>query len=139
MVVQHHLANFGNVSSVVAVFRHPERSFSPKVFHKGFDPLAQLFYDLEREVLYSIKWHKNNVEFYRYLPADNPPEQKYELPGIFLDLGWCKEGYIFMYKTDVHSEGTYRCEVSTEAPFFRTVKGESEMRIYGTYNVAKIF
>ncbi|GIZ04162.1 hypothetical protein CEXT_609371, partial [Caerostris extrusa] len=41
------------------------------------------------------------------------------------------EGYIFMNTTDVHSEGSYRCEVSTEAPFFRTVKGESEMRIYG--------
>lgn len=44
-----------------------------------------------------------------------------------------------MYKTDVYSEGTYRCEVSTEAPFFRTVKGESEMRIYGKYDSAKCF
>ncbi|GFS79642.1 c2-set_2 domain-containing protein [Nephila pilipes] len=87
-------------------------------------------YDLEHDILYSIKWHKNNVEFYRYLPEDYPPEQKYELPGIFLDLAWCKEGYIFMNKTDVNSEGIYRCEVSSEAPSFRTVKAESDMRIY---------
>ncbi|CAL1289414.1 unnamed protein product [Larinioides sclopetarius] len=107
------------------------RDFSvPTVVMRGDPVWLNCSYDLERDKLYSIKWHKNNVEFYRYLPADNPPGQKYELPGIFLDLGWCKEGYIFMHKTDVFSEGTYRCEVSTEAPFFRTVKGESEMRIY---------
>lgn len=35
-----------------------------------------------------------------------------------------------MSKTDVDSEGTYRCEVSTEA-LFQTVRGEREMRIYG--------
>ncbi|GFQ87212.1 c2-set_2 domain-containing protein [Trichonephila clavata] len=107
------------------------RDFSvPAVVMRGDPVWLNCSYDLERDKLYSIKWHKNNVEFYRYLPADYPPGQKYELPGIFLDLGWCKEGYIFMSKTDVNSEGTYRCEVSTEAPFFRTVKGESEMRIY---------
>ncbi|KFM75578.1 hypothetical protein X975_20379, partial [Stegodyphus mimosarum] len=35
-----------------------------------------------------------------------------------------------MPRTDVDSEGSYRCEVSTDAPTFRTVKGEREMRIY---------
>ncbi|KFM69186.1 hypothetical protein X975_26567, partial [Stegodyphus mimosarum] len=35
-----------------------------------------------------------------------------------------------MPTTDVNSEGIYRCEVSTEAPSFQTVKGEQEMRIY---------
>ncbi len=36
-----------------------------------------------------------------------------------------------MFNTDVNSEGRYKCEVSTEAPSFRTVRGEGEMRIYG--------
>ncbi|KFM80441.1 hypothetical protein X975_03332, partial [Stegodyphus mimosarum] len=87
-------------------------------------------YDLEHEKLYSIKWHKNNVEFYRYLPDDSPPGQKYELAGIYIDLSRSREGNIFMSKTDVDSEGNYRCEVSTDAPVFQTVKGEREMRIY---------
>ena len=49
-------------------------------------------YDLEDEELYSIKWyHWNpdsavNGEFYRWLPSDSPPGQKFELKGIHLDV-----------------------------------------------------
>ncbi|KAK8758916.1 hypothetical protein V5799_003451, partial [Amblyomma americanum] len=42
-------------------------------------------YDLENAELYSVKWYKNNVEFYRYLPSDVPPGQSYELVGTFVD------------------------------------------------------
>ncbi|GIY71461.1 uncharacterized protein CEXT_464111 [Caerostris extrusa] len=80
-------------------------------------------YDLEKETLYSIKWHKNDVEFYRYIPADVPPGQKYELEGIHIDLTRSSKGNIYMPTTDVNSEGIYRCEVSSEAPIFRTVRG----------------
>lgn len=38
-----------------------------------------------------------------------------------------------MNSTDVNSEGRYKCEVSTEAPSFKTVRGEGEMRIYGKF------
>ncbi|CAL1265652.1 unnamed protein product [Larinioides sclopetarius] len=102
----------------------------PAVVIKGDDVWLNCTYDLEKETLYSIKWHKNNVEFYRYIPADNPPGQKYELDGIHIDLTRSSEGNIYMPTTDVNSEGIYRCEVSSEAPIFRTVKGEREMRIY---------
>ncbi|UYV82868.1 hypothetical protein LAZ67_22001158 [Cordylochernes scorpioides] len=42
-------------------------------------------YDLESDELYSVKWYKNNVEFYRFLPSDRPPGQKYDLKGVFVD------------------------------------------------------
>ena len=38
-----------------------------------------------------------------------------------------------MHKTDLNSEGTYRCEVSAEAPYFQTVMDEKELRVYGMY------
>lgn len=102
----------------------------PAVVIRGEAVWLNCTYDLENEKLYSIKWHKNNVEFYRYLPEDTPPGQKYELPGIHLDLSRTVRGNLYMPYTDVDSEGSYRCEVSTEAPTFQTVKGEREMRIY---------
>ena len=49
-------------------------------------------YDLENNDLYSIKWyHSTNKsrprgEFYRWLPKDNPPGQKYDSRGIHLDV-----------------------------------------------------
>lgn len=87
-------------------------------------------FDLEADELYSVKWYKNNVEFYRYLPSDNPPAQKYDLLGVYLDLEKSLKGHIYLYKTDLNSEGTYRCEVSAEAPSFQTVREEKDMRIY---------
>ncbi|GFY52674.1 ig-like domain-containing protein [Trichonephila inaurata madagascariensis] len=44
---------------------------------------------------------------------------------------------ILMYKTDLASEGTYRCEVSSEAPFFDTVRDEKELRVYDNWNDPK--
>lgn len=44
-------------------------------------------YDLENAELYSVKWYKNNVEFYRYLPSDAPPGQSYELLGTYVQVG----------------------------------------------------
>lgn len=43
-------------------------------------------YDLDSETLYSVKWYKNNIEFFRYLPSDAMPGQVYELPGMFVDV-----------------------------------------------------
>lgn len=46
-------------------------------------------YDLEEDQLYSIKWYKNNYEFYRFLengPNDEPTTKEYQLPGINLDV-----------------------------------------------------
>ncbi|XP_054706943.1 uncharacterized protein LOC129216751 [Uloborus diversus] len=87
-------------------------------------------FDLEGDVLYSIKWYKNNVEFYRYIPSEHPPGQQYTLRGIYLDSKFPHGPSIQMYKTDLASEGTYRCEVSAEAPFFQTVMDEKELRVY---------
>ncbi|GFT30122.1 ig-like domain-containing protein [Nephila pilipes] len=87
-------------------------------------------FDLEEDTLYSIKWYKNNVEFYRYILGDRPPGQKYPLQGIYLDNKFPHGPSIHMYKTDLASEGTYRCEVSSEAPVFDTVRDEKELRVY---------
>ncbi|CAN7997845.1 unnamed protein product, partial [Ixodes pacificus] len=87
-------------------------------------------YDLESAELYSVKWYKNNVEFYRYLPSDVPPGQSYELLGTFVDHSRSDKNNVFLEKTDLNTEGMYGCEVSTEGPGFKTVKGERELRIY---------
>lgn len=38
---------------------------------------------------------------------------------------------MFLAKTDLNTEGTFSCEVSTDAPSFKTVKAEKDLRIYG--------
>ncbi|XP_054709440.1 synaptogenesis protein syg-2-like [Uloborus diversus] len=87
-------------------------------------------YDLEQDELYSVKWYKDNVEFYRYLPSDTPSAQMYKLDGVFLDLHSSNATHAHLYTSELESEGTYGCEVSTEVPSFRTIKAEKTMHVY---------
>ncbi|XP_042896375.1 uncharacterized protein [Parasteatoda tepidariorum] len=87
-------------------------------------------YNLENDELYSVKWYKNNVEFYRFLPSDRPPGQKYDLQGVYVDLAQSALGHVYLQRTDLNTEGVYRCEVSAEAPSFQTVREEKEVRVY---------
>ncbi|KAH6929990.1 hypothetical protein HPB50_007930 [Hyalomma asiaticum] len=51
------------------------------------DPLwLNCSFDLESDELYSVKWYKNNREFFRYLPNENPPGQAYKLSGVHVDV-----------------------------------------------------
>lgn len=40
----------------------------------------------EEEALYSVKWYRDNEEFYRYVPKDNPPQHSYNVDGIKVDV-----------------------------------------------------
>ncbi|GFQ79752.1 uncharacterized protein TNCT_25301 [Trichonephila clavata] len=43
-------------------------------------------YELDEDKLYSVKWYKDDVEFYRYVPNDWPPGQFLPLQGVKLDI-----------------------------------------------------
>lgn len=58
----------------------------PAAVIRGEPAWLNCTYDLEKDELYSVKWYKNNVEFYRYLPTDRPPGQKYDLQGVYVDV-----------------------------------------------------
>ncbi|XP_015915385.2 cell adhesion molecule CEACAM6 isoform X2 [Parasteatoda tepidariorum] len=102
----------------------------PTSIESGLPVLLNCTYDLEGDILYSIKWYKNNLEFYRYIASEKPPGQIYQLKGIHLSEKFPHGNSIKMHVTDLHSEGSYRCEVTAEDPFFQTVMDEKEMRVY---------
>ncbi|XP_035207999.1 uncharacterized protein LOC118182722 isoform X3 [Stegodyphus dumicola] len=87
-------------------------------------------YDLEGDELYSVKWYKDNVEFYRYLPGDSPSAQTYKLDGVLIDSHNSNATHAYLYKSVMETEGMYGCEVSTEVPSFRTIKAEKELYVY---------
>ncbi|GIY74210.1 hypothetical protein CDAR_235021 [Caerostris darwini] len=43
-------------------------------------------YELDEDKLYSVKWYKDDVEFYRYVPNDWPPGQFLPLQGVRVDV-----------------------------------------------------
>nr|XP_050034882.1 synaptogenesis protein syg-2-like [Dermacentor andersoni] len=95
------------------------------------DPLwLNCSFDLESDDLYSVKWYKNNREFFRYLPNENPPGQAYRLSGVYVDASRSSVGSLYLKETDLKSEGLYACEVSADAPSFQTIRSEKELKIY---------
>jgi len=43
-------------------------------------------FDVGHDKLYSVKWYKDDHEFYRFVPEDGPAIQVFHLPGIMLDV-----------------------------------------------------
>jgi hypothetical protein len=52
-----------------------------------FQPLTLICdYDLESRNLYSVKWYKDECEFFRYMPDYDLQSQAFPTPGITLDV-----------------------------------------------------
>ena len=43
-------------------------------------------FDLEGASLYSVKWYKDDEEFYRYMPLSTPEKNVFVRPGVRVDV-----------------------------------------------------
>lgn len=101
----------------------------PQTAYSGESIELSCIYELENDKLYSVKWYKNDVEFYRYVPKDWPPGQFLPINGIRVDLSKSGTNSVFLKYIDIQTAGVYRCEVSAEAPSFVTAEGEKDLRV----------
>jgi len=59
----------------------------PPAIPMGASVLLQCDFDLETDILYSVKWYKNYVEFFRYLPINGKDFlQDFKLNGVYVDV-----------------------------------------------------
>ncbi|XP_055544012.1 uncharacterized protein LOC129729457 [Wyeomyia smithii] len=83
----------------------------------------------DQERLYSIKWYKDNEEFYRYVPSAKQPIKSYKIDGIRVDPNYSDGSKVLLKVLSLKSSGVYRCEISAEAPNFDSVQGEGRMDV----------
>lgn len=87
-------------------------------------------YDLENDHLYDVKWYKDGDEFFRC--KSDGQVQGFEVEGIDLyksrqaSLGSCP---VTITVVNSKSAGRYLCEISSEAPEFKTTGRWVYMRI----------
>ncbi|GJQ70193.1 hypothetical protein Trydic_g22653 [Trypoxylus dichotomus] len=96
----------------------------PEIVKSGDTVTLSCEYDLEQAALYTIKWYRNNEEFFRFVPKESPPFRAFPLPHVNVDISTSGPNKVTL--TDVSKEmtGDYNCEVSADAPLFHTeVKG----------------
>jgi len=84
-------------------------------------------FDMGSDTLYSVKWYKNDLEFYRYVPNDRPKLQVFAQKGIHVDRSRSTRQHVRLNNLTLDSGGTYKCEVSAEAPSFRTKSAFQDM------------
>lgn len=71
--------------------------------------------------LYSVKWYKDDHEFFRFLPDSSQRTQIFPRPGVKVETRPNSEKKSIKLKDLIlESSGQYKCEVSTEAPSFAT-------------------
>ncbi|XP_018321812.2 titin-like [Agrilus planipennis] len=92
----------------------------PQAVAVGDTVTLQCHYDLEGQPLYTLKWYKGAREFYRFIPKEHPNTQVFPFPGIDVDLNKSNLHAIVLRNVQPEISGTYRCEVSTDAPNFYT-------------------
>ncbi|KAG8201541.1 hypothetical protein JTE90_011216 [Oedothorax gibbosus] len=110
----------------------------PQVVVLGEETTLTCIFDLEEDTLYSIKWYRDDLEFFRYVPSDRPPNQFFHLPGVDIDLRRSSNGTVYIQDVDVSSAGTYKCEISADAPSFQTVFAEKMLTVTIVNDSARI-
>lgn len=58
----------------------------PSYTIRGQPVRMECHYDLEGEALYSVKWFKDDKEFFRFYPEDDPPAQVFHVDGLLVDV-----------------------------------------------------
>ncbi|XP_055906579.1 uncharacterized protein LOC129941848 [Eupeodes corollae] len=90
-------------------------------------------YDMSGHTLNSVKWYKDENEFFRYSPMMSPVYMKFPVVGIVVseNKNFCNE---FSCQIELNlqgqtSSGVYRCEVSGDAPHFKLTTKAANMTV----------
>ncbi|XP_027842598.1 uncharacterized protein LOC114123731 [Aphis gossypii] len=79
--------------------------------------------------LYSVKWYKDDHEFFRYTPGLNPQTLVFDMDGVNVDESKSSASEVTLFPLTRLSNGNYKCEVSTDAPNFPTVVEDANMTV----------
>ncbi|XP_034116278.1 uncharacterized protein LOC117575928 [Drosophila albomicans] len=90
-------------------------------------------YDMKGHTLNSVKWYKDRLEFFRYTPLMRPVYLTFPVAGIQVLDGkyFCNESTcrVDLSLLGAKSTGTFKCEVSGDAPHFKLAAREDNMTV----------
>lgn len=93
---------------------------APQAVRRGENVRFTCQFDLEGDPLYAVKWYQSSKEFYRYVPKEVPPTKVFHLPGVNVDVSRSNSQEVVLRDVQLELSGTYKCEISADAPSFHT-------------------
>ncbi|XP_064119838.1 uncharacterized protein LOC135224606 isoform X2 [Macrobrachium nipponense] len=111
----------------------------PSVALKGDE--VRLVCDYKEEngaSLYTLKWYKDDQEFYRHQPGISPHTTQercqdaymYTVEGVSVDCWMSTEREVVLLNADRRTSGEFQCEVIGEHPKFRKEFRKSNLTVY---------
>ena len=67
--------------------------------------------------------------FARYVPKDRPRAQRFDVDGVRVGLDSSSHNTVELINISLDTAGTLMCEVSLEAPRFKTVEASSDLTV----------
>lgn len=68
-------------------------------------------YDLDGEELYSVKWYKDGLEFFRFMPGSRPPGRDFQLEGVYVDVNKSDSKQVTLLGQANNRRGLYRSSI----------------------------
>ncbi|XP_047002319.1 uncharacterized protein LOC124619777 [Schistocerca americana] len=113
-------AFIGLVPRGVACLKDVRLRVEPAAVQRGKPASLLCEYDLEGAPLYSVKWYRGQLEFYRYSPSETPVCKIFPFPGIDVDLSSSNATQVVLRRVGFSLSGNFSCEVTADAPSFST-------------------
>ncbi|KAJ8730906.1 hypothetical protein PYW08_002319 [Mythimna loreyi] len=102
----------------------------PSYKREGGKAMLSCQYDLQGDTLYSVKWFKDNLEFFRYVPSNQPSLQTFRMRGVKVDIARSTGNTVALVDLAHESSGNYSCEVNGDAPRFETKTAYKYLDVY---------
>ncbi|XP_042858918.1 uncharacterized protein LOC122245036 [Penaeus japonicus] len=100
----------------------------PNHVARGDNVNLTCLWDLNSYNLYSVKWYRDDREFYRFIPSENE-KGILNLPGINVDEERSDGHVVVLLNVGLDTGGHYKCEVISQYPEFHTADKSKEMLV----------
>ncbi|ALC46275.1 beat-IIa [Drosophila busckii] len=114
---------------VESALRNVSLIVDPPTPDRGQHVVLRCVYDLKGAPLYSTKFYRGQLEFYRYTPGEFPNTKVFPFPGIHVDVTSSDATQVLLRNVGFGLSGNFSCEVTTDAPFFSTATAHGAMQV----------
>ncbi|XP_023173894.2 uncharacterized protein LOC111601520 [Drosophila hydei] len=112
-----------------ATLRNVNLLVEPPAVRRGQSVVLRCEYQLDGAPLYSIKFYRGQLEFYRFTPGEYPHTKVFQYPGIKVDEHSSNATLVFIRNVSFGLSGNFSCEVTADAPLYSTATAYAHMQV----------